>query len=199
MTRSEAGKLGAIKSKVTQQRLKEERINNYYLNPRKCLFCSGPMDYKKRDKKYRFCSQSCSGSYNGPKRKVPRQCLNCNKEIYTKRFCGHSCQHELAFKEAIQNWKNGAELTRSDTVSDHIRKYLFQLNNNKCGSCKWSQINPKTGNVPLEVDHIDGNHKNNRPENLRLLCPNCHSLTSTYKGSNMGNGRTYRKKYYIGR
>ncbi|WP_282695564.1 HNH endonuclease signature motif containing protein [Streptomyces sp. CC208A] len=36
--------------------------------------------------------------------------------------------------------------------------------------------------LPLEVDHIDSNWKNNRIENLRFLCPNCHSTTDSYRG-----------------
>ena len=40
--------------------------------------------------------------------------------------------------------------------------------------------------LPLEVDHIDGDWRNNRIENLRLLCPNCHSTTDTYRGHNKG-------------
>ncbi|MED7824878.1 HNH endonuclease signature motif containing protein [Streptomyces chiangmaiensis] len=40
--------------------------------------------------------------------------------------------------------------------------------------------------LPLEVDHLDGNWRNNRLENLRLLCPNCHSATDTYRGRNKG-------------
>ncbi|MGW6951987.1 HNH endonuclease [Streptomyces xanthophaeus] len=43
--------------------------------------------------------------------------------------------------------------------------------------------------LPLEVDHIDGDWRNNRPENLRLVCPNCHSTTDTYRGRAKGGRR----------
>lgn len=38
--------------------------------------------------------------------------------------------------------------------------------------------------IPLELEHIDGNNKNNIKDNLLLLCPNCHAKTSTYRGRN---------------
>ena len=62
--------------------------------------------------------------------------------------------------------------------------------------CGWCEINKYSGNVPIELEHIDGNSENNSLENLKLLCPNCHSLTPTYKALNTGNGRHSRRKRY---
>ena len=43
---------------------------------------------------------------------------------------------------------------------------------------------------------IDGNSENDSLDNVKLLCPSCHSLTATYKGANMGKGRRKRRQRY---
>ena len=67
---------------------------------------------------------------------------------------------------------------------------------NKCSKCEWENQNEFTNKVLLEVKHIDGNRENNQEDNLTLLCPNCHSLTKTYKGANRGKGRHNRMIRY---
>ena len=42
--------------------------------------------------------------------------------------------------------------------------------------------------ITLELDHINGDNRDNRLENLRLLCPNCHSQTDTFRGRNINTG-----------
>ena len=52
-----------------------------------------------------------------------------------------------------------------------------------CELCGWCQMS-SDGRVPVELDHINGDHTDNRIENLRILCPNCHSLQPTHRGKN---------------
>ena len=82
-------------------------------------------------------------------------------------------------------------------ISSHIRRYMREKYNNQCSRCGWCEVNPYTNKVPLEVEHIDGNYLNNSENNLDLICPNCHSLTPTYRALNMGNGRKDRHKYNL--
>jgi hypothetical protein len=75
-------------------------------------------------------------------------------------------------------------------LSRYLRRYLLATQG-RCAHCGWAERHPVTGKLPLHVDHVDGDFRNNRPENLRLLCPNCHALTPTYGALNRGRGRPY--------
>lgn len=127
-------------------------------------------------------------------------CLNCGKELIgskkNNKYCCQQCQLDYQYKQYIERWKNGQEsgLKGKYEVSNHIRKYLFEKNNNSCQKCGWNEINPITNNVPLQIHHIDGDCLNNSENNLELLCPNCHSLTETFGTLNKTSSRVYRKQ-----
>ena len=57
----------------------------------------------------------------------------------------------------------------------------------KCDSCLGTEWMGKP--IPLELDHINGDSTDNRIENLRILCPNCHALTDTYRGRKLAKCR----------
>ena len=128
-------------------------------------------------------------------------CLNCNKELKGRatKYCSNKCQTDYQHSQWIARWQRGEEtgIKGKYQVSDHIRRYLQEKYHNQCSRCGWSEVNPYTGKVPLEIEHIDGNYLNNSESNLDLICPNCHSLTSTYKGANKGHGRKERQQYSL--
>lgn len=129
-----------------------------------------------------------------------KKCKNCNKDLFKKGanvYCSRKCQHDYQYKEYIANWKNNNVdgMMGQFQISRHIKRFLFEKYNFKCTKCKWNKVNPlnKYKLPALEVEHIDGNYKNNKEDNLTLLCPNCHSLTPTFRGYNFGNGRKERR------
>jgi len=125
-------------------------------------------------------------------------CLACRQPLtspWQKKFCSNQCQKDFEHAKFIERWlaSSGKGLITKN-ISRHIKKYLIETHGEKCSRCQWALIHPITKRVPLEVEHIDGNAENNSPDNVALLCPNCHSLTVHFRNLNNGQGRTWRRK-----
>jgi hypothetical protein len=105
-------------------------------------------------------------------------------------YCSLRCRFTHDFRIRVRLIETGRYPARP--LCRWLRKYLAWKCGEKCSRCGWAERNPRTGRVPIEVEHIDGHWKNNNPENLALLCPNCHSLTPTFRGLNRGRGRAHR-------
>lgn len=76
-------------------------------------------------------------------------------------------------------------VVNSSYQSYKLKKRLFKenLKSPSCEECGWAKIS-EDGRLPLELDHINGTRTDNRLMNLRILCPNCHSLKNTHRGLN---------------
>ena len=136
---------------------------------------------------------------------IMKQCLACNKRlegivdlpqwrikrVENNKYCSKKCQQRFQSLVKLEKWKSGEwdGLQYEVAVSSTIRNYLHEKYNNKCSRCGWNTINPYTKKVPLQIEHIDGDYRNNKENNLTLICPNCHSLTPTWGGRNKGKGR----------
>lgn len=198
MTHSEAGRLGAIK---TSEFARQRSLVRYYEDPVVCLECKVIVDVPNgvqpcviRVKK--FCSQSCAATYNNKHREKKKSfCLVCNVSIdLGRKYCSAKCMGLMRHKEAVVRAREDTGV-RNKCLSS-LRKELFQQRGPFCWKCKWGEINSASGKTPLVMNHIDGDSTNNVDSNLELLCPNCDSLTPTYKGLNRGNGRHSRRQRY---
>lgn len=68
------------------------------------------------------------------------------------------------------------------------RLFIEKIKEPKCEECGWAKKS-EDGRIPVELDHINGDKTDNRLENLRILCPNCHSLKPTHRGKNKRKAR----------
>ena len=160
---------------------------------KECLNCNIKFNSLVSEKR-KFCSHKCSATYNNKLKIKHNRCLNCNKETKNKKFCSRTCNTIYNKTLQFNSIENG------NITLDHRRykEYLIFKFGEQCMKCGWNEKNLITNKIPIELEHIDGHSENNRLENLMLLCPNCHSLTPTYKALNVGNGRNIRRIRYNG-
>jgi 5-methylcytosine-specific restriction endonuclease McrA len=122
------------------------------------------------------------------------KCLNCGAEkemmhhlVSKNKFCNPACRGEYKQFLNKQKWLNGDSQVIERTT---IRRYITEERGYKCECCNISNWNNKP--LTLQVDHIDGNPSNHKPNNVRLICPNCHSQQENWGARNKGSGRKSR-------
>jgi hypothetical protein len=131
----------------------------------------------------KFCSRSCSNTRDRPLSVRDKISTSLSGREYPDRP-----PLSLAARERFrQKQKHVALLKSLDHDFESLgfsrqRKIIIHEQNgqcNKCGINKWFEKD-----ITLEIEHKDGNHQNNKRNNMEALCPNCHSITDTWRGRN---------------
>lgn len=156
----------------------------------------------------RFCSRVCATTFVSRQNreqknlKISRSIRRCSRRhVWTCSKClrRFKTRSSLArhHKEHPKQWYITVDGYKTDGSR---RNFLIRELGSICQICQNSEWMGQQ--IPIELHHVDGNPENNVRENLRLICPNCHAQTPTYKGRNIGkvkNSKRQRKmKRYSG-
>lgn len=125
--------------------------------------------------------------------RIKKEIKNIGLDI--SHFTGQAwCRGKNSYQDKRIKNKYSDEIIfiENSNVSNGVVKNRLMSNPNYVHRCELCTIKEwydpfenKIKPVNLELDHINGNERDNRKENLRLICSNCHSFTPTYKGRNI--------------
>lgn len=162
------------------------------MSNKKCLKCSKIHDGSFGSGKY--CSRSCANS-----RTHSAETKNKISNTLTEKYESGEIKSQgnlEAAREAHKKWviKKQQELMNCEFSSltyERLRKRVILEQKSSCIKCGLDEWLKEP--IALEIDHKDGNNKNNSRDNVEALCPNCHAMTSTWRGRNKGNQRNRNK------
>ena len=130
-------------------------------------------------------------------------CVHCGKETKwgdskLNKYCSNTCHAAHRRSEILKEWLNGTYFNKKGVPPDIAKEWISEQQGHKCLLCGIKDWNGKP--IVFQFDHIDGNPDHNTKENIRMVCPNCHSQTETYgvKNKNSKNSRrnNYRRQNY---
>jgi len=150
---------------------------------KKCKKCGKDFTPQKGLKSY--CSLKCRNSR--PMTIEKREKISDGVKKYIKKNKKINFNTDEIYKKISKTRKENEKkkLLNEDFDNlsfERLRKRVMIEQKYKCKKCGISHWFDKK--ISLELDHIDGNNKNNKRENLEALCPNCHSITPTWRGRN---------------